>query len=226
MEQSLISAVGSPTETKHQNAEEKEALTIVASKLIKPKTLKLSQKRAPKELKGARASTDDLEMIEIFPAEGLDKVESEFAAYSSIKVKRPEAIKDPTSADLQLDTKSLVVAPQSPSGSPANSEFSETEKPFACKFCKRRFKFCSALGGHVSKAHPGLSEAYEHKKRVRDTRQLERDLHQEALKVFKKRQNDNEGDLNRNTIKRIKKEIVKAETKYDALLQKFNQRGD
>jgi len=41
---------------------------------------------------------------------------------------------------------------------------------FKCKFCDRVFKFCSALGGHVSKAHPGLSEAYEHKKRVRDTR--------------------------------------------------------
>lgn len=51
------------------------------------------------------------------------------------------------------------------------------ELQFPCKFCDRKFKFCSALGGHVSKAHPGLSEAYEHKKRVRDTRELERDLH-------------------------------------------------
>ena len=41
---------------------------------------------------------------------------------------------------------------------------------FACKFCDRAFKHCAALGGHVSKAHPGRSEAYEHKKRVRDTR--------------------------------------------------------
>lgn len=71
----------------------------------------------------------------------------------------------------------------------------------------------------MSKAHPGLSEAYEHKKRVRDTRHLERDLHQDAVSVYKQQQLKQtetesglkwaDADLNRNTIKRIKKEIVK-----------------
>ena len=93
---------------------------------------------------------------------------------------------------------------------------------FKCKFCDRMFKFCSALGGHVSKAHPGLSEAYEHKKRVRDTRQLERDLQQEAVQLYKKQAIVNDCDLNRNTIKRIKKEIVKSERKYEVLKEKFN----
>lgn len=43
---------------------------------------------------------------------------------------------------------------------------------FKCKFCDRFFKHCAALGGHVSRAHPGLSVAYIHKKNVRDTREL------------------------------------------------------
>ncbi len=89
-----------------------------------------------------------------------------------------------------------------------------------------RFKICSALGGHVSKAHPGLSEAYEHKKRVRDTRQLERDLHQDAVQIFKERAKATDVDLNRNTIKRIKKEIVKTEKKYEILKDKFVMRTE
>ena len=27
--------------------------------------------------------------------------------------------------------------------------------PYKCKFCPIRFRICSALGGHISKAHPG-----------------------------------------------------------------------
>jgi hypothetical protein len=51
------------------------------------------------------------------------------------------------------------------------------ELAYKCKFCDKQFRFCSALGGHISKAHPGLSEAYNHKKQVRETRELERELH-------------------------------------------------
>ena len=106
-------------------------------------------------------------------------------------------------------------------GSQGDADLDE-EKPFKCKFCDRRFKACSALGGHVSKAHPGLSVAYEHKKRVRDTRHLERDLHQQAVQMYKKQLSECNGDLNRNTIKRIKKDLVKSDQKYQCLLNKFN----
>jgi hypothetical protein len=44
-----------------------------------------------------------------------------------------------------------------------------------------RFRICSALGGHISKAHPGRSQAYNHKKTVRERRELERDLHKHAM---------------------------------------------
>ena len=55
--------------------------------------------------------------------------------------------------------------------------------PYKCKFpeCLQRFKVCSALGGHISKAHPGQSIAYNHKKTVRDRRELERILHKHAM---------------------------------------------
>jgi hypothetical protein len=40
--------------------------------------------------------------------------------------------------------------------------------------CPKKFKFCAALGGHISKAHPGKSDSYNHKKKVREQRGLER----------------------------------------------------
>lgn len=58
-----------------------------------------------------------------------------------------------------------------------------------CKICKdKRFKHSSALGGHISKAHPGQSSAYNHKKQVRETRRLERQLHQHTLKIYQETQ--------------------------------------
>lgn len=38
---------------------------------------------------------------------------------------------------------------------------------FICKFCERMFATRSALGGHISKVHPGKSASYNHKKSVR-----------------------------------------------------------
>jgi hypothetical protein len=43
---------------------------------------------------------------------------------------------------------------------------------------------CSALGGHISKAHPGQSQAYNHKKTVRESRELERNLHKHAMDEY------------------------------------------
>jgi hypothetical protein len=38
---------------------------------------------------------------------------------------------------------------------------------FRCPFCTRKFTVCAALGGHISKSHPGKSKTYNHKKEVR-----------------------------------------------------------
>ena len=55
---------------------------------------------------------------------------------------------------------------------------------YRCKICFKRFLHSSALGGHISKAHPGQSSAYNHKKRVRETRELERELHRHTMRVY------------------------------------------
>ena len=55
---------------------------------------------------------------------------------------------------------------------------------YQCKICFKRFLHSSALGGHISKAHPGQSRAYNHKKRVRETRELERELHRHTMQVY------------------------------------------
>ena len=129
----------------------------------------------------------------------------------------------------------------------ANMEGDEEEKglPHPCPICNKRFKESSALGGHISKAHPGQSTAYNHKKRVRDARELERTLHREAMDLYQAELNnmedtgrDNQSPenaaavnltdkkgkdhaLNRNAIKRIKKDLVRLDDKYESLREKF-----
>lgn len=102
-----------------------------------------------------------------------------------------------------------------------------------------------------------MSEAYNHKKKVRDLRELERDLHNHAIQVYKDfyadpaAKNVNTGGLeqsssividdltiqhnpvtmdktynprsqvNRNIVKRIKKDLVVQDPKYVSLKKKF-----
>ena len=133
-------------------------------------------------------------------------------------------------------------------GGDTNMEDSEEEKglPHPCPICNKRFKESSALGGHISKAHPGQSTAYNHKKRVRDARELERTLHREAMDLYQAELNNMEDTgkdnvvsienaatvnltdrkgkdltLNRNAIKRIKKDLVRLDDKYENLREKF-----
>ena len=83
---------------------------------------------------------------------------------------------------------------------------------------------CSALGGHISKAHPGQSKAYNHKKTVRESRELERNLHKRAMEqyieqetdpsILEQIKNDDMSMVNRNTIKRIKKKLVANDKDY------------
>ena len=60
----------------------------------------------------------------------------------------------------------------------------ESQFQYHCKICFKRFEHSSALGGHISKAHPGQSSAYNHKKRVREMRELERELHRHTMKIY------------------------------------------
>lgn len=84
-----------------------------------------------------------------------DLQEAMFASYLNTHKENELQLADPEEVKTGRKEKSLPL---------------DTPADFVCKYCTMKFKMCSALGGHVSKAHPGLSEAYEHKKRVRDTR--------------------------------------------------------
>jgi len=47
-------------------------------------------------------------------------------------------------------------------------------KPFMCKYCTMSFNKAQALGGHMSRTHPGESREYKQKKIIRKNRELER----------------------------------------------------
>ena len=66
-----------------------------------------------------------------------------------------------------------------------NQDIEDPNLAYKCKICFKRFKHSSALGGHISKAHPGQSSAYNHKKRVREMRELERELHRHTMQLYK-----------------------------------------
>ena len=53
-----------------------------------------------------------------------------------------------------------------------------------CSICKAEFSNGVALGGHVSKAHPGQSKKYNRKLLVRSAREEERKFLQEAKQLF------------------------------------------
>ena len=91
----------------------------------------------------------------------------------SIK-KKKEVLKKKIIEKFEVEDKPII-------NKKANS--SQESLPFICKFpgCSLRFALSSALGGHISKSHPGQSKAYIHKKNVRERRKLERMLHKEAM---------------------------------------------
>lgn len=58
------------------------------------------------------------------------------------------------------------------------------EGDFNCKHCKCSFKTAQALGGHMSRKHPGRSYDYNRKKEIRMRRELERLKLLLAKKIF------------------------------------------
>lgn len=113
------------------------------------------------------------------------------------------------------------------------------EYQFRCTFCGKGFDISAALGGHISKAHAGQSQSYNHKKKVRQERELSRLLHKEVITLYNEKfgkQLDENGDkspdkpdhkpiaINRNTIKRMKKEIVLEDPRFESLRDKYEKK--
>jgi hypothetical protein len=108
----------------------------------------------------------------------------------------------------------------------APSEFSiedpDSLEIYTCKLCKEQFNTGQALGGHMSRKHPGLSTDYIHKKEIRDKRDVERKkLFLAKIKFFEslgldymKLRSSSEGRktirtcLNRSKLKRLKQDIT------------------
>ena len=99
----------------------------------------------------------------------------------------------------------------------------QDKENFTCKFCTKVFPTRSALGGHISKSHPGSSASYNHKKTVRDKRWLLRELHTFAMEQYRLKEGD--GPVNRNRVKRIKKELVFSEDRFKDLRADIGQAG-
>ena len=88
----------------------------------------------------------------------------------------------------------------------------ETPRPYKCSHpgCNMSYPSPASLGGHTSKAHPGWSLVYKQKIETRKSRATERDLLQEAKKLFlAQRPQLSESDLitHRQDIQKIKKTL-------------------
>lgn len=98
-------------------------------------------------------------------------------------------------------------------------------KPFKCKYCTMSYSKAQALGGHMSRTHPGESCEYKLKKNIRKNRKMERIKLLLAKRKFFKSLNYDYDDLlktpegkirarmliNRTRIKKLKKMLTKEE---------------
>jgi hypothetical protein len=58
-----------------------------------------------------------------------------------------------------------------------NNQKKKSNKLFYyCEICEERFSNCQALGGHMSRSHPNQSKKYINKKRIRNSREEQRNI--------------------------------------------------
>mmetsp|Transcript_25880 Transcript_25880/g.25150 ORF Transcript_25880/g.25150 Transcript_25880/m.25150 type:complete len:105 (+) Transcript_25880:206-520(+) len=79
---------------------------------------------------------------------------------------------------------------------------------FECPKCHEKFARGQALGGHMSRVHPGGSDTYNKKLKRREERTQERKILKLAKEKFFKLYGKNK-ELDRVKIRRYKKEIKK-----------------
>ena len=93
-----------------------------------------------------------------------------------------------------------------PEGS--NSTDSEHEV-YKCKFCSKTFRKRASLGGHVSKGHPGQSEEYQRRQKIREDRLAQRRLHQLSMEIYRQQHGYEGRGTNRYLLSKIKKMLLK-----------------
>jgi hypothetical protein len=75
-----------------------------------------------------------------------------------------------------------------------------------CKLCDEMFETGQALGGHMSRAHPGQSTDYNRKKTVRERRTFLREIHKKAKQIYESHYG---GKINRSTLRKIKESLMR-----------------
>jgi hypothetical protein len=83
------------------------------------------------------------------------------------------------------------------------------QQEFICKECNENFHTGQALGGHMSRVHPGQSSSYARKLQRRDERVLDREFLRFA-KIMHAEQAEKGAPLDRVKIRRFKKMIRQA----------------
>ena len=73
-----------------------------------------------------------------------------------------------------------------------------------CKICGVKMRSSTALGGHISKAHPNMSGAFSKRMRIREERTFERSMLQAAKDVFLKITPGGDINENRNRVSYLK----------------------
>ncbi|CDW81461.1 UNKNOWN [Stylonychia lemnae] len=83
------------------------------------------------------------------------------------------------------------------------SHYKNKRKNFNCRYCERSFTQATALGGHMSKAHPRMSDHYMYKQEIRQSRESDRELLTRAKDIYYGLYNDDK-ITNRSKINYIK----------------------
>ena len=88
----------------------------------------------------------------------------------------------------------------------ANSKEVQKNLKFDCPICFKKYGKAQALGGHMSKAHPQMSDQYLYKQKRRNERTLERKILQQA-KIEYQRIYNSPGIYHRTKLNQIKLKI-------------------
>lgn len=152
--------------------------------------------------------------------EGIEKVDYQYLRGMIGKTTtKPRIEKAKEEKSQKLKTRIKMANKNSP------QEVKRKTKPFKCKYCDLSFSKAQALGGHMSRTHPGESREYRQKKVIRKNRKLERIKLLLAKKKFFQSLNYDYSDLlktpegkmrartliNRTRIKKLKRTLTKEE---------------
>ena len=114
-------------------------------------------------------------------------------------------------------------------------------RKYICTYCEKRFKYGQALGGHMSRSHPGVSIKYKMKKDIRERRTLERErlsmckakyfkekfgYDYESMKKTKKGRSLITQLISRTKLKTLKKYVTYDMAKQNIQVKQIKQEGN